>query len=573
MRWMSTLVVGLLLAASPAQGQSLPGPPTNVAAAITNDVLDVTWTAPTTGDPVVAYFVMITGAGLPGGAAVPAFTTSLSLPVSGLAFGIYTITVVGVNGAGQGPASAPVDVAYGASAVPSVPLNLTASYVNDVLTIRWDPPVTGTPIASYRLFFSGAGLGPGGVVSLPDTSITVPVSGLLGAYVFSVSAVNALGVGPMTPPLTLQIGPSAVPSVPRNLAVAHTNGVLTVSWDPPVSGDPILSYVLVVAGPGVNAGISISGTSVSVPSAGLLGAFTFQVAAVNAVGVGPASPTVTLQIGPAAVPSVPLNLVAGVANGLLTISWLPPVSGAPIDYYRLYATVPGTPGAVVRVDDTTISVPIAGLTEGTYTFAATAVNSVGESPMTVPVAVTIGPTGPPSAPKNVVATVTNGVLLVSWDPPDSGPPNSYVLRATGTSFNGVWTLRLGSTAFSSNATQLTPGVYTFTVSGENSRGEGPASAPATVTVGPPCIAPAAPVLSGSASGGIASLSWTTPSGAVTGYTLQVTLAATGGVFTADLGLLTSIAGPLAPGSYTFGVTARSSCGASPPSNGLTLNVP
>ena len=79
--------------------------------------------------------------------------------------------------------------------------------------------------------------------------------------------------------------------------------------------------------------------------------------AVNAVGEGPLTPITTLQIGPAAVPSVPLNFMAGIANGVLTISWLPPVSGGPIDFYRLQASGPGSPGGSVQVSGTSVECP------------------------------------------------------------------------------------------------------------------------------------------------------------------------------------------------------------------------
>ena len=577
MRWRSTLaVVALLFAATPVWAQSLPGAPGNVAAAIANDTHDVSWAAPTTGDAAFAYLVQIDGPGLPpGGVAIPSGTTSLSLPMTGLPFGTYVISVRALNAVGLGPASAAVSVAYGATTVPSVPQNLAASYAGGVLTVSWDPPATGTPVTHYVLSAAGPSLGAAaGPVTGTSISAAIPLSA--GQYLFAVSAANTAGQGPTTPIVTLQIGPAAVPSAPVNLRAVIANGVLTVTWLPPTSGRPIDGYRLYASGPGAPGGaITVTDTSFSVPAGGLpAGLYAFAVSAVYAVGVGPLTPITTLQIGPAAVPSVPLNFMAGIANGVLTISWLPPVSGGPIDFYRLQASGPGSPGGSVQVSGTSMAVPATGLPAGTYLFAVSAVNVVGEGPATAVATLTITP-ALPSEPLHLAASVIAGQLLVSWDPPALGFVDTYVLRATGTSFNGTWTNRLGAQVFMADATQMTPGVYNFTVSGENALGEGPPTAPVSVTIGPPCIAPAAPVLSGSASGGAATLSWTTPpGGAVTGYTLQVTVASAGGnVVSADVGALTVISGPLTPGTYVFQVAARSACGPGPLSNPVTLTVP
>ena len=51
------------------------------------------------------------------------------------------------------------------TALPSAPLNLAASVVNDVLSVTWDAPATGAPILAYVL--QVAGRASGGGVSIP----------------------------------------------------------------------------------------------------------------------------------------------------------------------------------------------------------------------------------------------------------------------------------------------------------------------------------------------------------------------------------------------------------------------
>lgn len=578
MRWKSTLVLmAVLVGAASTAARTLPGTPANVTATIANDVLDVSWTAPPTGDPALAYAVHIDGPGLPiGGVTIPSTTTAVSLPMTGLPFGRFVVSVLALNADGQGRGSAPLDVTYGGVAmVPSAPRNLAVTYANGVLAVTWDPPTVGAPIASYRLEVGVSG-GLAAAIPLTSTSFSTPVGVLApGTYSFQVIAVNSAGQGPPSAAVTLQIGAATVPSAPLNLAVHFTPGLLRVTWDPPASGAPITTYNLRVGG--VTGGaMSVTGTSFSSPIAALPpGTLTFSVSAVNAVGEGPPA-TASLTTGPPAVPSVPLNLTAVYAGGRLTVSWDPPLTGRPITHYLLRAQTPagGSPfAAPYPTTATSFSVPVpSGLPPGNYSFAVSAVNALGEGPTTSTTTLTIV-AALPSAPLNATASVIAGNLMVAWDPPAVGAPDTYVLRGTGP-FNGVWTRRDPGTVFVAPVASLAPGLYAFTVSAENTLGEGPAAGPATVTIGPPCPVPAAPMLTGSVSGGIATLSWTTPPGtAVTGYTLQIAVGSGGATQSADVGGLSTISGPVAPGTYGIRVTARSACGPGPASNAVTLTVP
>jgi len=395
-----------------------------------------------------------------------------------------------------------------------------------------------------------------------------------------VSAMNLVGEGPQSAPISVTVGPGAVPSAPLNLSASVANDVLTIRWDPPATGGPITTYLLRAAGPGATGfgAIPVAGTSFSVPwSSTIVGTYSFAVSAVNQLGEGPPSPTVSLTFGPGAVPSAPLNLAVSVANDVLTISWDPPATGAPITTYLLRAAGPGTTGfGALPVVGTSFSTPWSSSIVGTYSVAVSAVNQLGEGPMSAPLTVTFGPTAVPDPPRNFVASVGGTVLTVAWDPPATGAPIvHYVLRATGSSFSGVWTLQTTGTSFTAPASQMAPGNYFLTVSAVNSVGEGAATAPRTVTIGPPCPIPTAPALSASTNGNVASLSWTTPAvGQVSGYTLLVSTPAGGAnQLAADVGLVTALSGPVASGTYFVQVVARSACGDGPPSNQVRIDMP
>jgi Fibronectin type III domain len=91
------------LSASPSFPSSIPGAPTGAFAVAGEASATVTWSAPTTGDPVASY--KVTAA--PGGASATATGSAQSATVSGLADGTtYTFTVTATNGGGTGPPSA-----------------------------------------------------------------------------------------------------------------------------------------------------------------------------------------------------------------------------------------------------------------------------------------------------------------------------------------------------------------------------------------------------------------------------------------------------------------------------------
>ena len=97
-----------------------------------------------------------------------------------------------------------------------------------------------------------------------------------------------------------------------------------VSWSPPATGQPIISYT-VTASPGGYRSTDPS-TTRTVPNLTNGTQYTIKVFATNVVGDGPAS--TALVIPKAIPPGAPTNLAAtqGPGAGQYTLSWTPPVS-------------------------------------------------------------------------------------------------------------------------------------------------------------------------------------------------------------------------------------------------------
>ncbi len=177
----------------------------------------------------------------------------------------------------------------------------------------------------------------------------------------------------------------------------------TVRWTAPTvtGGSPLTGYqvrVLDGAGQPVAAAQPVAPTETSVVVTGLTvgTAYRFQVAAVNAVGVGAAS-AVSNPVTPvaAAVPSRPVigTAASGAAGGEITATarWTPPTSAgsSPILGYQVTALLMSSSAANATVLGVVVG-PVTGaatrsktltLTAGTYRFVVTAINATGFSPV------------------------------------------------------------------------------------------------------------------------------------------------------------------------------------------------
>jgi len=112
----------------------------------------------------------------------------------------YWVSAVNAVGAGKMSAEASVTV-VSISTVPDAPRNLNAEAGNGTVLLTWDPPEDdgGTPIIGYKLYrgtSEGAvvfWLSVGNATSLLDDNVENDQT-----YYYRVSAVNAVGEGPLT---------------------------------------------------------------------------------------------------------------------------------------------------------------------------------------------------------------------------------------------------------------------------------------------------------------------------------------------------------------------------------------
>lgn len=189
---------------------------------------------------------------------------------------------------------------------------------------------------------------------------------------------------------------------------------------------------------------------------------------VNSVFYGNAG-TGTFTAGPVLNPVAPTDLTASVDDGLISISWSP---SSMADGYKI------SRDGVLIATQTGLTYTETVTKGQTYTYSVVAYNDYGDSdPATLSVNV---PLVPPSTPSNFSASVSHGVVSLSWN---------AAAKATGYRLYRDGTLLANQTGTGYADNIGAAGEYSYTLIAYNDDGDSPA-ATLTVTVVLPPPAPA-----------------------------------------------------------------------------------
>ncbi len=286
---------------------------------------------------------------------------------------------------GPAPTTTPTPTA-GPSATPTPtltvvlpPTNLrVSSIVNNLLTLRWDPPSSGLAPTHYVV---EAGLSPGEVIAVIATPGVDPIltaTAPAGAYYVRVYAQSGGGRSLVSNEIRVFVQVPASPSAPANALAAVNGSGIALSWRNTWAGGVPTSVVLDVTGSIV--------TSVSVPVTETIGfatvppgTYTVAARAVNAAGSSAPSNSVTFVVpGPCSgPPQPPANFLAYRAGTTLFALWDPPANGPALTSYVLSVS-----GAFTASFPTTLRSLNGAVGPGVYTLSVTAVNACGSSPAT-----------------------------------------------------------------------------------------------------------------------------------------------------------------------------------------------
>lgn len=270
-------------------GDSVPATPTNVQAAAGDTAATVSWTAPSSDQPITGYTLNSS----PAGATATVSGGVTSAEVAGLTNGTaYRFTVVATSSVGASLASSPSNqvTPFGLALAPT---NLAAQRGNRSARLTWSPPADdgGATPKSYAITVF-----PGGrtvTVTAPATSATVTGLTNGATYTFTVATSNARGTSPASEP-SAAVTPAGAPFRMAAPTAAVRKSTVTLRWKAADgNGAPVSAYV-----------VSWKGKSRTVaPTVTRLvlrrmkpGRYSFTVRAVNKVGTSAASPARTVRV-------------------------------------------------------------------------------------------------------------------------------------------------------------------------------------------------------------------------------------------------------------------------------------
>ncbi|SDF22248.1 Fibronectin type III domain-containing protein [Blastococcus fimeti] len=375
----------------------VPGAPTIQSVTAGDGSAALTWTPPTGDAPVTGYAVTV----FAGDATVDSAVVTVdgtTARITGLVNGTgYTVSVAALNGEVRGPDSARSGVVTPAT-VPGRPTGVTASAGDGSASLTWAAPAVdgGAAVTGYEVaVFAGEQRIASAVVTVDGTSATV--TGLTNgtAYTFAVAAGNRVGTGEWSVRSTAvtPAGVAVVPGAPTITSVAGGNATAELTWSAPTEdgGAPVTGYEVTVLSGGQPVGtavVTVDGTSATVTGLTNGTAYTFTVAAVNAVGTGAPS-VASSSVTPRTVPGAPTNVAGIPGNGSVTVTWSAPADtgGSALTGYeiRAYSGGSGVPVATVAAAASATSTVVPALINGTeYTVTVAAVNGAGAGAESAP---------------------------------------------------------------------------------------------------------------------------------------------------------------------------------------------
>lgn len=283
---------------------------------------------------------------------------------------------------------------------------------------------------------------------------------------------------------------ATVPSSPTNVVATPGNGQVSLTWTAPNDGGSVITDYKIEYSTNGNFwtifadGVSPSAsTTVTGLTNGTL--YVFRISAINAVGTGNPS-GFSNAVKPFTTPSAPsiTSLVRVAGSGvLISISWSAPSSdgGSPIQQYNVeYSNNSGVSWSFQTVSGNILSTVVDSLTNGqSYIFRVVAINAAGagtfssnSSPIT--------PATVPSEPTNVVGTIGDSQISLTWSAPSSNGGLSITDYTIQYSSNGGENWTTFSDGVSTNANTIVTGLtngtaYIFRVLATNSLGNGPYS--------------------------------------------------------------------------------------------------
>jgi large repetitive protein len=402
---------------------------------------------------------------------------SVSLDLTGLPEGVYTITVRAVDSLGNAGDSLTLTYRLLAPAPTTTdPVAVTGSgttatwTVTDTSTVTgWQCSVTGPSGSSPSVTCTG------GVVHL-----SLGAAAPDGTYTVTVQALDSTGTA--GDPLTLT--DTLVPPAPTTPTPDGRGSSHTATWAMTDSVSPVTYTCSLVSG-ATTTGVTVTCTTatvkLSLPAGAADGVYTVTVRAVDSLGHAGDPTTLTYTLVPPAPTSTSGPAVTSGSGTAPSWSLTDAVGGVT---YQCSAV--SGPAVVTASCGPTVSLALAGAPDGTYSLTVVAVDSLGNAGDPLTLSYTLVPPAP--ALTSGSAVTTSSGRTPSWTVTDVISGVTY--RCTAVSGPAAFTPTCGSTV-ALNLTSLADGTYVFTVQAVDSLGHAGDPLTITYTVIPPAPTTAA----------------------------------------------------------------------------------
>jgi titin len=427
---------------------------------------------------------------------------------------------------------------------------------------------------------------------------TQPMSGTAADMQVLSDQTNNPGVSLPNPTLTttrlwVVSASSTVPAAPTGLSAAAGNGSATISFTAGSNGGSAITNYQYSLNSGAWTSLSPADTTSPVTITGLTNGVTYnvQLRAVNAVGPGAASSSVSVKPAPT-VPAAPTRLVASPRNGAASIAFRPGSNGGSAITNYQYSVNSGSWKSLSPADATS-PVRVPGLTNGVlYSIRLRAVNAKGAG--TASTAVSVRPSATavvPGAPTYLSAksgSTGTTAILSFWPGSDGGAAITNYQYSVNL---GTWkSLSPADAASPITIPGLAKGTtYSIRIRAVNTKGAGASSAAVSVTTAttvpsaPTGLQASADVIFNPISGLFTyhgQASWTAPSSnggsPITSYTVRWWNEASGGqaVLSCTTAALSCLSNDPASflTEYYVDVVATNAVGTGPPSPRLAWQL-
>jgi hypothetical protein len=346
------------------------------------------------------------------------------------------------------------------------------------------------------------------VVDIPCPAGDRPLSSAAdGAYTqsgFSVGGISGLGLGNWTLRVVARdavdghITQITVPFViewksapARNLRLVSASGNnVTIAWDPPNEGRPVLAYRIevsasstfdtllasVIVGPTVTSGSGTLPNGVWHIRIVTMSEFSHDGAASNVLSL-----TLPGGGGPIA-PGTPTLTPTQVSSNPITLTWAAGSGGTPTAYTLLAGTAAGASDLGVFPMGTATSVS-AVAPVGMRIFVRVVASNGAGSATSNEIDFVVGAPTPPGTPTMNAPVVAGQTVTLSWSAPTSGgAPTSYTVEARLSPAGPVVAILSGIGATTLSVPNVPAGTYHVSVTAVNAAGPGAASNQVIVVV-------------------------------------------------------------------------------------------